>query len=115
MRLKLKTDQVGEVTILAVAGEVDIHTTPQLRAKLMELVHEEEVLNIIVDLRAVSFIDSTGLGALIGGLKRTRLRGGYLELIVTRSSTLKIFEITGLADVFVIYSSTSDALASRDA
>jgi anti-sigma B factor antagonist len=59
----------------------------------------------------VEFLDSTGLGVLVGGLKKVRANNGSLELVCTTDRLLKIFKITGLAKVFVIHSSPEAALA----
>jgi anti-sigma B factor antagonist len=61
--------------------------------------------DIVIDLEAVEFLDSTGLGVLVGGLKKVRAHDGSLELICTQERLLKIFRITGLAKVFVIHDS----------
>src|ERR1700722_3163008 len=98
-------------TILAVKGEVDVYTAPRLREKLVELVSQGKY-RIIVDLEGVDFLDSTGLGVLVGGLKRLRSHEGDLELVCTQARILKVFEITGLTKVFEIHDSVDIATAS---
>jgi len=110
--LTLATSEVDGTTIVAVGGEIDVYTAPKLRDKITELV-AEGVYNIVVDMEAVEFLDSTGLGVLVGGLKKVRAHDGSLELICTQDRLLKIFRITGLAKVFVIHDSTDGALAAR--
>ena len=63
-------------------------------------------------MEAVEFLDSTGLGVLVGGLKKVRAHDGSLELVCTQDRLLKIFRITGLAKVFVIHDSADAALAA---
>ena len=110
--LTLSTNEVGGATIIAVGGEIDVYTAPKLRDKITELV-ADGVYDIIVDMEAVEFLDSTGLGVLVGGLKKVRAHDGSLELICTQDRLLKIFRITGLAKVFVIHDSADGALAAR--
>jgi anti-sigma B factor antagonist len=98
-------------TVLAVKGEVDVYTAPRLREKLVELVSQGRT-RIIVDLEGVEFLDSTGLGVLVGGLKRLRSNDGDLGLVCTQSRILKVFEITGLTKVFAIFDSVEAATAS---
>ena len=106
-------DQRGRgATIIAVGGEIDVYTAPKLRDKITELV-ADGVYDIIVDMEAVEFLDSTGLGVLVGGLKKVRAHDGSLQLICTQDRLLKIFRITGLAKVFVIHDSADGALAAR--
>ncbi len=112
MDLTLATNQVEGATIIAVGGEIDVYTAPKLRDKITELV-ADGVYDIIVDMEAVEFLDSTGLGVLVGGLKKVRAHDGSLQLICTQDRLLKIFRITGLAKVFVIHRSTDDALGAE--
>ncbi len=70
------------------------------------------VHHIVVDLEKVDFLDSTGLGVLVGGLKRVRSHDGSLQLVCTHEKILKIFRITGLTKVFPIHSSVADAIAA---
>jgi anti-sigma B factor antagonist len=88
-------------TVLAVKGEVDVYSAPRLREKLVELVSQGH-RHIVVDLESVDFLDSTGLGVLVGGLKRLRSHEGDMTLVCTQARILKVFEITGLTTVFRI-------------
>ena len=110
MDLTLATNEVEGATIIAVGGEIDVYTAPKLRDKITELV-ADGVYDIIVDMEAVEFLDSTGLGVLVGGLKKVRAHDGSLQLICTQDRLLKIFRITGLAKVFVIHETTDAAFA----
>jgi anti-sigma B factor antagonist len=110
--LTLATSEVDGKTIVAVGGEIDVYTAPKLRDKITELV-ADGVYQIVVDMEAVEFLDSTGLGVLVGGLKKVRAHDGSLELICTQDRLLKIFRITGLAKVFVIHDSADGALAAH--
>ena len=96
--------------VVAVSGEVDIATAPKLREKLVELA-SQGAQQVVVDLNAVEFLDSTGLGVLIGGMKRLRGLDGDLTLVCTQPRILKVFEITGLNRAFTIYESVDSAVA----
>jgi anti-sigma B factor antagonist len=110
--LTLATRELDSATIVAVGGEIDVYTAPKLRDKITELVARGHY-DIVVDLEAVEFLDSTGLGVLVGGLKKVRAHEGSLDLVCNQDRLLKIFRITGLAKVFVIHESAEAALASR--
>jgi anti-sigma B factor antagonist len=114
MDLDLNVRKEGEHAILEVAGEIDVYTAPKLREKLIELVSDGSH-NIVVDLEKVDFLDSTGLGVLVGGLKRVRNHDGSLQLVCTQEKILKIFRITGLTKVFPIHGSVQDAIAGTAA
>lgn len=96
-------------TVLSVRGEVDVYTAPRLREKLVELVSQGHH-QVVVDLESVDFLDSTGLGVLVGGLKRLRSHEGDLTLVCTQHRILKVFEITGLTKVFSIHDSVDAAV-----
>ena len=89
------------VTTVRVAGELDIYTAPKLLDHLRSMM-EESGRTVAVDLGAVRFIDSSGLGALVNALKQFRQTGGDLLLRSPTPSTYKLFEITGLTRVFTI-------------
>jgi anti-sigma B factor antagonist len=111
MELGLEVDESrAPFTVLAVKGEVDVYTAPRLREKLVELVSQGK-LRVIVDLEGVDFLDSTGLGVLVGGLKRLRSHDGDLQLVCTQQRIYKVFEITGLTKVFAIHDSVDAAVA----
>ena len=110
MDLTLVTRDADGATIVAVEGEIDVYTAPKLRDKITELVGEG-LYHLIIDIEGVEFLDSTGLGVLVGGLKKVRAHNGSLQLICTQERLLKIFRITGLAKVFTIHGSTEAATA----
>ncbi len=114
MDLGLDVTERGKYAVLSVHGEVDVYTAPRFRERLIELVSEGKH-QIVVDLEGVDFLDSTGLGVLVGGLKRLRSHGGDLYLVCTQSRILKVFEITGLTKVFSIYESVDEAVGQAPA
>lgn len=111
MDLSLETRQENDHTVLEVGGEIDVYTAPKLRERITELVDQGN-LDIIIDLEKVEFMDSTGLGVLVGGLKKIRTKGGSLSLVCTQERLLKIFRITGLGKVFAIHASQAEALSA---
>jgi anti-sigma B factor antagonist len=111
--LTLETREEGGRTVVAVGGEIDVYTAPKLREQLVDLVNDGRY-HLVVDMEAVEFLDSTGLGVLVGGLKRVRAHDGSLRLVCTQERILKIFRITGLTKVFPIHESVSEALAAQD-
>ena len=112
MDLSLETRQEGDRTIIEVGGEIDVYTAPKLRECISGLVDDGQQ-KLVIDLEQVEFMDSTGLGVLVGGLKRVRTVEGTLELVCTQERLLKIFRITGLSKVFLIHGSQSEALAAQ--
>ena len=110
MELSLSARTIADRTVLEVGGEVDVYTAPTLREKIVSLV-DGGARVMIVDLTHVEFLDSTGLGVLVGGMKRLRGIGGDFALVCDQEKLLKIFRITGLDRVFTIYGSRDEAVA----
>jgi anti-sigma B factor antagonist len=98
----------GGVILVAVGGEIDVYTAPRLREALREAI-QGGARRLIVDFNAVDFLDSTGLGVLVGGLKLLRANDGELVLVCAVERILKIFRITGLTKVFLIAPDVSTA------
>ena len=91
----------AERQVLAVRGEIDLFTAPELKQVLAESI-EAGRIRIIVDLSETTFLDSTALGVLIGAVKRLRSRHGALALVNVDENIAKTFEITGLDQIFTI-------------
>lgn len=102
-------DEAGGWTVLAARGEIDVAAAPELRERLVSLV-EGGHAQLVVDLEDVDFIDSTGLGVLVGAVRRARAAEGDVRLVCTNSRLLKVFDVTGLDDVFVISESVVGAV-----
>ncbi|NGO13922.1 STAS domain-containing protein [Streptomyces sp. HC44] len=110
--LHLNPIGVGDdCAVLQIAGEIDVYTAPKLREGVIDLL-DKDVLHLIADLRDVDFLDSTGLGALVGSLKRLRTREGSLKLVIDSDRLLRIFRITGLVQVFSIHPSVPEAITA---
>ena len=101
----------GDCAVLRIDGEIDAYAAPQLRERVIDLAGNGTV-HIIADLRGAGFLDSAGLGALVGSLKRLRTRGGSLTLVASTDRILQIFRITGLSDAFALHSCVPDAITA---
>src|ERR687894_1146099 len=112
MELGIDVRKSNAHAIVAVKGEIDVYTAPKLREKLIELVSEGSY-NVVVNLEGVDFLDSTGLGVLVGALKRVKAHQGSLALVCTQDKILKIFKITGLTKVFPIHASEQEATSGE--
>jgi len=113
MNLKMNTQTVGKCSsIIALEGEVDVYTAPQLKQQIISML-DNDITKIIVDLTSVDYLDSTALGVLIGGLKRLRERDGSLNLICPNPRIRRIFEITGLDKIFDIYQTQDEAVSAE--
>jgi len=105
----------GEWAVLAVSGEVDLATAPALRGCLHELA-DGGARHVVVDLRQVSFLDSIGLGVLVGAYRRLRDAepAGSLRLVCTNERVTKLFALTGLLGLFPVHATVEQARAAGD-
>src|ERR1700704_275785 len=111
MNFDIKTEQLAaDSYVISLAGEVDLYTAPEFKQQLLEVIGQGGK-HVIVDFTDTTFIDSTTLGVLVGGVKRLRSNDGQLSLVCNDRNITKIFEITGLDRVFTIYPTRDDALA----
>jgi anti-sigma B factor antagonist len=112
MNFDIKTEQAdGDVYVIALTGEIDLYTAPEFKQQLLEVIGKGGK-QVVVDLTDTTFIDSTTLGVLVGGVKRLRPNGGQLSIVCSDRNITKIFEITGLNRVFPIHETRAEALES---
>ena len=98
----------GDAYIVELSGEIDVYTSPKVKESIAELIDQGHY-SLVINLENVRYIDSTGLGVLIGALKRVREHGGSVNLVCTNPQIKKIFDITGLVKIFGMFESESNA------
>jgi anti-sigma B factor antagonist len=112
MNFDIQTEKVADdVYVIALTGEIDLYTAPEFKQQLLDIVGRG-AKTVVVDLTDTTFIDSTTLGVLVGGVKRLRPNGGQLSIVSSDRNITKIFEITGLNRVFPLHATRAEALES---
>ena len=96
-KVEIELEDAGDYKVLTLGGDLDVYTVGSLRDALGKLI-EERSARVVVDLDGVPFMDSSGLGALMGGVRRLRETGGDLAISCTREQHLKLFTITGFGE-----------------
>lgn len=109
MDLSLLERDLQGFHIIEVSGEIDVYTAPKLREVIVAAIDRGNS-QLIVDIEKVAFLDSTGLGVLVGALKRVRADNGSLDIVCTSERLLRIFDITGLDRVFQLHRSVDDII-----
>jgi len=107
--MRLATDELEGWALVRVTGDVDVATAPRLREHLIRIVSDGQP-NVVLDLDAVDFLDSTGLGVIVSALKRTRSHGGDLRLVCNRAALRRLFELTGLDLAMPLAERAEDAI-----
>lgn len=113
--LSVSSRDEGRFTVVEVVGDVDLASAPVLRRTFESLLREGRT-HLIVDLQGVPFVDSSGLGVLVGAQRLLKPRGGDVRLVCSAARVLRVLSITGLDQLFTIYDSLGEAVegASRD-
>lgn len=101
----------GGVVVVQVQGEVDIYTAPRLKVEIHRSM-DEGASRVVVDLAGVAYMDSSGLGVLIGALKRAREQGGDLIVSAPNARIARIMDVTGLSRIFNVHADTSAAVTT---
>jgi anti-sigma B factor antagonist len=110
--LKISTAKAGDFMVISLEGEVDVYSASMLREEIINQVDAGEY-NVVINLGKVAFLDSTGLGVLVGGLKRVKTHDGQLGIICNQEKILRIFRITGMDKIFPIYSGVEELGRAR--
>lgn len=115
MTLSVSTRTADECTVVAASGDVDISTSPDLRAALVEATGGTAGTGaraVVVDLSDVPFLDSTALGVLVGAYTALRRTGGRFAIVNDHQSVLKVLRITALDDVLGVHPTLAEAIAA---
>lgn len=103
--------EFGRWAVMRVTGEIDMATAPRLRQHV-QTVTARKPAGLVLDLDRVDFIDSTGLGVMVGAAKRMRMIDGGFRIVCSQPHLNSLFEITRLNEVFDLYESLEDALSN---
>lgn len=113
MDLDIASSREGDACVVTLTGEVDVYTAPVLRERLIEAIETQCPL-VVIDMTAVGFIDSSGLGVLVSALKRVRERDAQMRIATGQEAILKVFRITGLDRVFETCNTVAEALETEE-
>ncbi|NLY75435.1 MAG: anti-sigma F factor antagonist [Firmicutes bacterium] len=109
----IETERIGPNLIVQIDGELDLETSPLFREKIETKLNQYELIkHLILDLQKVNFIDSSGLGAILGRFRRLSQEGGRVSAVNVSPQVKRIFELSGLLKIIKIYSDRQQALKS---
>ena len=113
--MDIVTRHEGEATILALSGDITLYNTPEVRKSILSLLKDKRVPALLVDMRAVRYIDSSGVASLVEGLKASRDMGSRFALYGLTKTTREVLELTRLVRVFEVYETEQQALTGNPA
>ncbi|GAA1581249.1 anti-sigma factor antagonist BldG [Actinomadura kijaniata] len=113
MEFAVEHRDVKGLTVVKITGEIDVFTSPRLRELLLDII-ENGSLHLVIDLGEVTFLDSTGLGVLVGIYHRLRARDGSMSFVGVNERVRRVFHVTQLTKIFVLHSTMDDAVAAHE-
>lgn len=99
----------GDTTIVALSGDVDLDSSPQVRSVLLESVHAKH--GVLVDMSGVSYIDSSGVASLVEAYQSARRGSTQFALVAVSDAAMRVLELARLDQVFSIHASVSEAMS----
>jgi len=102
----------GDAAIIVLSGDIDLESSPRVRTALLDCVSLKTT--VIVDLTAVSYIDSSGVASLVEAFQSARKGGTRFALAAVSEAALRVLELARLDKVFSIYTTVADGLADTD-
>jgi len=103
----------GEISVLGLSGDVDVYTCSILRDAIIHSIDQGDQ-RMVINMANVNYIDSSGLGTLVGGLRRVKQNDGHLAISSATPRIRKVLKITGLNKVFTIFEDEDSAVRSLD-
>jgi len=108
MRLSFKT--VNKTLIASIVGEIDHHTSEDIMEKIDRHLENESLINLILDLSGVNFMDSAGIGVILGRYKRIAHFNGKLAIVAKKPNIIRILTISGIHKIAKLFDNTDKAL-----
>ena len=110
--MEIRERERNSISILDIQGEIDLYNAPDIKDMIQNLIDKQRY-RVIINLEKVSYIDSSGIGALVASLSKLRkYEGGEMKIINLLASVKKVFELTKLVSFFAIYDSEDEAVAA---
>lgn len=113
MELQIKSELRDKTAIVYIKGEIDMYNATALKDRVVSIVDDDGPKCLVLDLQQVEYIDSTGLGILIGIRRRMIEAGGEIRLVIVSPRMTRLFDVTGLSKVFGVYKDAEAAIAEN--
>ena len=114
MRLQVELEHYRNVLIVRLCGELDHHTADSVRAQMEDAILRGNSDHVVLSLKDLQFMDSSGLGVILGRYKLLKSRGGKMVVCDVNPAVYRLFELSGLFKILTIYDSERTALTSLE-
>ena len=108
----LKFDMKNGILIVTLIGELDHHSAEEVRVKIDDRIERDNIKKVIMDFKEVTFMDSSGIGVVIGRLKKVKNRDGKVCITNINKRVDKVFTLSGLYKIITVYNDVNEALAN---
>jgi anti-sigma B factor antagonist len=109
--LQIAARHLDKITIFDISGDIDLATSPQLRKAVLRELKELRMPRVVLNLKAVRYIDSSGVASLVEGLKASRDVGSRFVLFGLNTTVREVLQLSKLVKIFEIYEDEDQALA----
>ncbi|MGE5654088.1 MAG: anti-sigma F factor antagonist [Bacillota bacterium] len=108
--MEVNTERVGQSLLVRINGELDHHTADQVRNIIDYELDKEIAKNVVLNLKGLTFMDSSGLGVIMGRYRRVTQNGGKLVACQINPQIRRVFDLSGLPRILTVYKNEADAL-----
>ena len=110
MQIQIFTAQHGSIVVAQLQGELDDHTSDAVRTALDQALDTHQAVRLVIDLSELTFMDSSGLGVILGRFRKLKKKGGLMAVSGVSKSVKRLFEISGVHKIMSIYETCDDAI-----
>ncbi|WP_294132150.1 anti-sigma F factor antagonist [uncultured Clostridium sp.] len=108
----LKFNKIDDKLVVTLVGELDHHSAEEVRVKIDDRIERDNIKKVIMDFKEVTFMDSSGIGVVIGRLKKVKNRDGKVCITNINKRVDKVFTLSGLYKIITVYNNVNEALAN---
>ena len=106
----LDFEKIGNVLVVSLIGELDHHSAEEVRVKIDDRISRENIRKLVLDFSGVTFMNSSGIGVIIGRYKKISMRSGEVNIISVSKSIKRVFELSGIFKIIKYYENLDEAL-----
>lgn len=108
----LKFNKIDDKLVVFFIGELDHHSAEEVRVKVDDRIDRDDVKKVILDFSGVTFMDSSGIGVVIGRYKKISVRNGQIAISAINKNIKRVFDLSGISKIIKTYDSIESAVES---
>ena len=108
----LDFEKIGNVLVVSLIGELDHHSAEEVRVKIDDRISRENIRKLVLDFSGVTFMDSSGIGVVIGRYRKLKNKDGHISVVEVNKRVDKVFALSGLYKIIKQYKNVQEAMES---